>query len=69
MDNQEKMTNENNVCPCCDHHCPADNLHCSKGKEYFGLPVEEGDRERGHGEGHQRKGQRKKEGKREGRKE
>ena len=52
MDNQEKMTNENNVCPCCDHHCPADNLHCSKGKEYFGLLVEEGDRERGHGRGH-----------------
>lgn len=25
------------VCPCCDRHCPADNLHCSKGRKHFGL--------------------------------
>lgn len=35
------------VCPCCDHHCPVENLHCANGKEYFGLPVEEKDRQRG----------------------
>lgn len=46
MDNQEKMTNEKKECPCCDRHCPADKLHCSKGKEYFGISAKEGNREK-----------------------
>ena len=28
-------------CPCCDRHCPADQLHCNRGREHFGLPLEE----------------------------
>lgn len=33
--------NNPNVCPCCGRHCPADDLHCPRGKKYFG--AEEGD--------------------------
>lgn len=25
------------VCPCCGRHCSVDNLHCPKGRNYFGL--------------------------------
>lgn len=25
-----------NVCPCCENHCPPDHLRCRRGKEYFG---------------------------------
>lgn len=39
-------------CPCCDRRCPAEQLHCNRGREHFGLPLEE---ERGgHGHGHGR---------------
>lgn len=58
------MNTENNtmtkdgreVCPCCDRHCPVDNLHCPKGKEHFGIPVEEGEREGRGGRGEHRHG-------------
>lgn len=30
-----------NVCPGCGRHCPADNLHCQRGKAYFGQEVGE----------------------------
>ncbi len=33
--------NSNNVCPCCGRHCAADNLHCSRGKSYFGQETEQ----------------------------
>ena len=23
------------LCPCCDRHCPSDDLHCRRGKEHF----------------------------------
>ena len=25
------------TCPNCDRHCPIDNLHCGRGREYFGM--------------------------------
>lgn len=25
-----------NTCPCCGRHCPADDLHCDRGREHFG---------------------------------
>ncbi|MDO5397252.1 MAG: hypothetical protein Q4G33_04915 [bacterium] len=28
--------NNSNSCPCCGRHCPADDLHCSRGRNYFG---------------------------------
>lgn len=34
-----------NTCPCCGRHCPQDDLHCSRGRAYFGLeeaPAEDG---------------------------
>lgn len=37
-------------CPCCDRHCPTDQLHCNRGREHFGLPLEEERGGRGHGE-------------------
>ena len=27
----------NNTCPCCDRHCHKDDLHCHRGRKYFGL--------------------------------
>lgn len=51
MENKEKMVNGKEVCPCCDKHCPVDKLHCSKGKEHFGIAVDDKEREnRHHGE-------------------
>lgn len=29
-----------NICPCCDNHCPADNLRCRRGREHFGIKDE-----------------------------
>lgn len=37
------------VCPCCGHHCPADNLNCPRGKMYFGQTE---DTEKHSGRGH-----------------
>lgn len=25
-----------NICPICNRHCPVDDLHCHRGREYFG---------------------------------
>ena len=38
------------VCPNCDRHCPIDNLHCGRGREYFGIaePADTEGRKRGH---------------------
>ena len=31
-----KPQSENHdVCPCCGRHCPADDLHCPRGKKHF----------------------------------
>lgn len=43
----EKNVEKN--CPCCDRHCPADQLHCNRGREHFGLPLEEERGGHGHG--------------------
>lgn len=43
------MKDGKEVCPCCDRHCPKEQLHCSRGKEHFGLPVEEKDKKGHHG--------------------
>ena len=40
-ENKAMIKDGKEVCPCCDRHCPVDNLHCPNGKEHFGLPVEE----------------------------
>ena len=29
-----------NTCPCCGRHCPQDDLHCLRGRAYFGLEQE-----------------------------
>ena len=36
-------------CPCCDRRCPAEQLHCNRGREHFGLPLEEERGGHGHG--------------------
>lgn len=30
-----------NSCPCCGRHCPADDLHCPRGRSYFGQEPEQ----------------------------
>jgi len=30
-----------NVCPHCKRHCSVDDLHCSRGRVYFGQEAEE----------------------------
>lgn len=51
-ENKAMIKDGKEVCPCCDRHCPVDNLHCPNGKEHFGLPVEENEKGRsGHGHG------------------
>lgn len=47
MENKEKMVNGKEVCPCCGKHCPVDKLHCSKGKEHFGIAADNKEREDG----------------------
>lgn len=42
--NLREKQNEN--CPGCGRHCPADALHCGRGREYFGIQIPEG--ENGH---------------------
>lgn len=27
----------NQNCPCCDNHCPKDQLGCSTGRQHFGI--------------------------------
>ena len=44
----EKNVEKN--CPFCDRHCPADQLHCNRGREHFGLPLEEERGGYGHGD-------------------
>lgn len=39
------------VCPCCERHCPADNLHCRRGEIYFGK-VTDTDKHADRGHGH-----------------
>ena len=53
MENMEMMGNKKKMkeCPCCDRHCPVDNLHCSRGKEFFGLSAEEKEEQGGHRHG------------------
>lgn len=34
-----------NTCPCCDRHCPVNDLHCGKGRKYFGISEERPHRE------------------------
>lgn len=51
------MTLEKKECPCCDRHCPVENLHCGKGREYFGVENETQEGREGHGEGHGRYGE------------
>lgn len=48
------------TCPNCDRHCPVSALHCSRGREYFGIAELEGRTGRGqdhhaHDHGHGRK--------------
>lgn len=31
----------NNSCPCCGRHCPTNDLHCSRGMNYFGQKAEQ----------------------------
>ncbi len=64
------------VCPGCGRHCPADNLHCSKGRRHFGVTEEtkedlnekdrsgkDGHEKHGHGKkDHEKHGHAKKEG-------
>lgn len=26
-----------NLCPCCEKHCPQNDLHCHRGKDHFGV--------------------------------
>lgn len=47
-ENETRVQDGKQVCPCCDRHCPAENLHCSRGKEHFGLPTDKNER-KGHG--------------------
>ena len=53
MENMEMMGNKKKMkeCPCCDRHCPVDNLHCSRGKEFFGLSAEGKEEQGGHRHG------------------
>ena len=45
--NMETMKKDGQeTCPCCDRHCPVDNLHCSKGRRHFGLSDDRDDAER-----------------------
>lgn len=37
----------NNSCPCCGRHCPADDLHCPRGKAYFGQESEQSQHAKG----------------------
>lgn len=30
------------ACPSCGRHCPPDDLHCPRGRAYFGLEAEGG---------------------------
>lgn len=39
---------EQKYCDQCENHCPADDLHCGKGRRYFGVESKEGE-DRGHG--------------------
>ena len=34
----------NETCPCCDRHCPTDDLHCRRGREHFGIRDESHER-------------------------
>jgi hypothetical protein len=39
-------SSENKNCPCCGRHCGLDDLHCERGRAYFG--VNGGAEERNH---------------------
>lgn len=42
-----------NFCPCCGRHCPADDLHCPRGREYFGMETDtSGRHDNAHHHGH-----------------
>lgn len=44
---------EADLCPCCGRNCPRENLHCPRGKEYFGIETDTMSEERGgHHHGH-----------------
>ena len=30
-------TESQTACPCCENHCPSDELKCGRGKAHFGL--------------------------------
>lgn len=55
MENIDKNINEKVICSCCDQRCPSGDLHCSKGKEHFGIAVDNKDRERARGGRHRGK--------------
>lgn len=55
MENIDKNINEKVICSCCDQRCPSDNLHCSKGKEHFGIAIDNKNRERARGGTHRGK--------------
>ncbi|MGN0107372.1 MAG: hypothetical protein ACI4A5_06735 [Hominilimicola sp.] len=33
--------NTEGICPCCGRHCPAEDLHCPRGRSYFGAGNDE----------------------------
>ena len=37
---------DKNVCPCCGRHCSVDNLHCPRGRAYFGIETDAGHEEK-----------------------
>ena len=44
------------TCPNCGRHCPVSNLHCDRGREYFGIAEPERNNACGHGYEHGRGG-------------
>lgn len=42
------MEDKTKECPCCENHCPPDELRCGRGRKYFGASEEARDAERRH---------------------
>lgn len=38
--NAEKNSAQGEVCPCCENHCPKEQLKCLKGMEHFGIKAD-----------------------------